>query len=318
LNQFRTTFDIPGNDFQFGYDQTIFSVGSCFAENIAARLRHHLFDIRSNPNGILFNPISLAINLRNIINKKAHLKQELVQHNGLWHSWQHHHSCSGVDQDNMIQQLNDSANQSANHLSNTEILLVTFGTAFAYRYIKTGAIVANCHKIPNHQFEKIRLGDHRIVGEWQDTIELLLHQKPNLQIIMTVSPVRHLKDGLVENQRSKATLLLAIEALTRQYVNVHYFPSYEIMIDDLRDYRFYKTDMLHPTDEAIEYIWSRFVETYINPKTQVIMKEVDQLQKARTHRAMHPESEAAQNFKHQTENRWQALRDKYSFLTLSH
>ena len=314
MSQFRTTFDIPRSDFQIGYEQPIFSIGSCFAEHIATRMKYHLFDIHSNPNGILFNPVSLAINIRNLINRHIYQESNLVQHNGLWHSWQHHHTYSGVDADEMVKRLNHSAAATSDHLSKTRILLVTLGTAFAYRYIETGEIVANCHKIPNKQFEKIRLGDHRIIGEWQDTIEMLLSQTPDLQIIMTVSPVRHIKDGLVANQRSKATLLLAIEALTQQFEQVYYFPSYEIMMDDLRDYRFYNSDMLHPSDEAVDYIWDRFQASYMDEKTQSIMKEVQQLQQARAHRSMHPDSVAAIDFKESTERKWKEMLERYGLL----
>jgi len=214
----------------------------------------------------------------------------------------------------MINQMNTSSSKAADHLAKSQIFLITWGTAFAYRYIETGELVANCHKIPNSKFEKIRLGDHRIIGEWQDTIEALLRQNSELKIIMTVSPVRHMKDGLVANQRSKATLLLAIEALTQQFRQVHYFPSYEIMMDDLRDYRFYKSDMLHPSDEAIGYIWKKFTETYMDKQTVSIMKEVHQLQLAKAHRSKHPDSKAAIDFKESTRQKWNALMDRYPFL----
>ena len=315
LSQFRTTFDIPRSEFKIDHKLPIFSIGSCFAEHIAARMKHHLFDIHTNPNGIIFNPVSLAINIRNLIDGKTSNQSDLVLHNGLWHSWNHHHTCSGIDPDKVAVQLNQSATLAANHLAKSKILLVTLGTAFAYRYIETGELVANCHKIPNNQFEKIRLGDHRIIGEWQDTIELLLSQTPDLNIIMTVSPVRHIKDGLVANQRSKATLLLAIEALTQEFEQVHYFPSYEIMMDDLRDYRFYNSDMLHPSDQAVDYIWDRFVDTYMDEQTCSIMKEVYQLQLAKAHRSMHPESAEAVAFRESTDKKWVEMMERYPYLS---
>ncbi len=314
MNHFRTTFDIPKEDIDIRYGQPIFSIGSCFAVHMADRLRHHCFDIRSNPNGIIFNPVSLAINLRNIINKKAYDKTELIHHNDLWHSWQHHHTHSHIDADLMTHQINEIASTASDHLAKSKILLVTFGTAFAYRYIETGEIVANCHKIPNHRFEKIRLSEHQIVGQWQDTIDILLDRDPQLQIIMTVSPVRHLKNGVVANQRSKAALHLSIEALARQYPQVNYFPAYELMMDDLRDYRFYKSDMLHPSDEAVTYIWDQFVQTYMDDQTITIMKEVDQLQKAKAHRPMHPDSKEAKAFAADTDVKWARMMVKYELI----
>jgi len=210
----------------------------------------------------------------------------------------------------MIEKLNGDAQNAADHLSKSKVLLVTFGTAYAYQYKATGQTVANCHKVPNNQFDKVRLSSHHIVGTWQDTLEMLLSTFQDLQVVITVSPVRHIKDGIVANQRSKALLLLAIEALCQQFANVHYFPSYEIMMDDLRDYRFYKSDMLHPTDQAVDYIWKQFVNSYMNDICQSQMREVAKLQQARAHRPHHPDSEEAIAFQSETERKWNDLMER--------
>jgi len=277
---------------------------------MAAKLKYHCFQIESNPNGILFNPVSLAQNIHALVNRTPYSKADLIENNGLWHSWNHHSSCSSIDAEKMISKLNATSKLAADHLAKSKVLMITFGTAFAYQYKATGQTVANCHKVPNHQFDKVRLSNHHMIGIWQDTLEQLLSINPDMQVVMTVSPVRHIKDGIVANQRSKAMLLLVIEALTQQFSNVHYFPSYEVMMDDLRDYRFYKSDMLHPTDQAVDYIWSRFVETYMDEPTRSQMKEVAKLQQARAHRPHHPDSSEAIAFQEMTERKWKEMLGK--------
>ena len=306
--------DVPDSSFKIGYDTPVLSIGSCFATHIAEKLNYHFIDTLSNPNGILFNPISIAENLRNTIAGNAHNKADLVEHDGLFHSWRHHHSYSDVDADMMIDHLNRNTKMANDHLGKSKIILITFGTAFAYKYLKTNSIVANCHKIPNNRFEKIRLSVLQIVEEWEVVIKELFKFNPDADVIMTVSPVRHLKDGFIANQRSKASLILAAETLSNRFPNVHYFPSYEIMMDDLRDYRFYNDDMLHPNSQAIDYIWGRFVTSHMSEDTQSIMQEIAQFQRIKAHRVLLPESESAIIFQKSKEAKWEALVKKYPFL----
>ncbi|MBT8219970.1 MAG: GSCFA domain-containing protein [Bacteroidia bacterium] len=314
MDQFRTTFQIADFEEPLTYHQSIFSIGSCFAEHMADRLKYFLFKVYSNPNGILYNPISLADSILKLLDRNIYQISDLIEHGGLWHSWDHHHSKSGTNPEELIQRMNDTVRVSAQNLENADVILVTFGTAFAYRYLATGQIVANCHKIPNTEFEKIRLQQNSIVGIWQDVLDRLFSANPKRQVIFTVSPIRHVKDGIVANQRSKAALLLSIEALFAQYPRVHYFPSYEIMMDDLRDYRFYTSDLIHPNKIALDYIWDLFKNTHIESATQSLMNEVDQLQKARGHRSMHPDSDAAKRFKDETEKKWVDFKSRYPFL----
>ena len=307
-----TTVDIAPCEKQIGYGDNILLLGSCFADNIGAKFGEYYFQTTINPYGTLYNPASIAQVLSDssdIGSQEPGLK--LVQHNGLWHSMMHHGTFSAVDKEQLIARCEHSSTQLRIALQQATTLIITFGTAWVYEY--QGQVVANCHKLPAQQFVRRRLTVDEIVDRWQPIIALM----PDKHWIFTVSPIRHIKDGLHENQLSKAILLQAIDRLTAQPLTaqqVSYFPSYEIMLDELRDYRFYAEDMVHPSPVAVEHIWQRFVDTYFSAHTQNEMRTLHQLWRDRHHRFLHPESPEAQLFAERTKTRLQELQPRYPWI----
>ena len=307
-----TTVDIAPCEKQIGYGDNILLLGSCFADNIGAKFGEYYFQTTINPYGTLYNPASIAQVLSDssdIGSQEPGLK--LVQHNGLWHSMMHHGTFSAVDKEQLIARCEHSSTQLRIALQQATTLIITFGTAWVYEY--QGQVVANCHKLPAQQFVRRRLTVDEIVDRWQPIIALM----PDKHWIFTVSPIRHIKDGLHENQLSKAILLQAIDRLTDQPLTaqqVSYFPSYEIMLDELRDYRFYAEDMVHPSPVAVEHIWQRFVDTYFSAHTQNEMRTLHQLWRDRHHRFLHPESPEAQLFAERTKTRLQELQPRYPWI----
>ena len=307
-----TTVDIAPCEKQIGYGDNILLLGSCFADNIGAKFGEYYFQTTINPYGTLYNPASIAkvlSDISDIGSQDPGLK--LVQHNGLWHSMMHHGTFSAVDKEQLIARCEHSSTQLRIALQQATTLIITFGTAGVYEY--QGQVVANCHKLPAQQFVRRRLTVDEIVDRWQPIIALM----PDKHWIFTVSPIRHIKDGLHENQLSKAILLQAIDRLTAQPLTaqqVSYFPSYEIMLDELRDYRFYAEDMVHPSPVAVEHIWQRFVDTYFSAHTQNEMRTLHQLWRDRHHRFLHPESPEAQLFAERTKTRLQELQPRYPWI----
>ena len=307
-----TTVDIAPCEKQIGYGDNILLLGSCFADNIGAKFGEYYFQTTINPYGTLYNPASIAQVLSDssdIGSQDPGLK--LVQHNGLWHSMMHHGTFSAVDKEQLIARCEQSCTQLRIALQQATTLIITFGTAWVYEY--QGQVVANCHKLPAQQFVRRRLTVDEIVDRWQPIIASM----PDKHWIFTVSPIRHIKDGLHENQLSKAILLQAIDRLTAQPLTaqrVSYFPSYEIMLDELRDYRFYAEDMVHPSPVAVEHIWQRFVDTYFSAHTQNEMRTLHQLWRDRHHRFLHPESPEAQLFAERTKTRLQELQPRYPWI----
>ena len=314
-----TTVHVTPSEKKIGYGDKILLLGSCFADNIGAKFEEHYFQTTINPFGTLYNPASIA---------KAVLDMDygpsgmgLVEHNGLWHSMMHHGSYSGVDKEEVIARCEESRIQMQETLQQASVVIVTFGTAWVYEY--EGEVVANCHKLPANRFVRRRLTVNEIVDMWQPIIASM----PDKHWIFTVSPIRHIKDGLHENQISKAILLQAVDVLMAQQASrtsstsstsstscTSYFPSYEIMLDELRDYRFYAEDMVHPSAVAVDYIWQRFVETYMTTDTQQEMRVLHQLWRDRHHRFLHPDSPEAEQFAEHIKTRLQALQPRYPWL----
>ena len=287
---FRTIVKCTASPEKIGYDTPFMMVGSCFAESLGVWLQQHKFDVAVNPFGIVYHPAPAANHLDRIITAKPYTAHELQQHQELWHSFDHHGRFSHPDISVCIRQINDELQQAHVHLSRSEWLLVTFGTAWAYRLKNTGRIAANCHKFPASCFERIPFDVNEIYATWTETIAQLRHFNPAIKIIFTLSPIRHLRDGAHENQLSKSTLMLAIDRLNREIENTGYFPAYEIVMDELRDYRFYAENMTHPNSATINYIWQRFCECYMAENTLQTMKTVEDIVKAAAHRPIHSTS----------------------------
>jgi hypothetical protein len=296
MQHFRTVFDIEPSKNKINYTTKILSLGSCFSENIGDKLLYYKLPVNINPFGILYNPESVANSIDILLQNKQFTDADIFEHNGIWNSFFHHSCFSDVDKENCLQKINTSITVAANHLKNTRFLLITFGTAWVYEYKKNRQIVSNCHKIPAKEFIRYRLSQEYIVERFSNTIKTLLQQNKNINIVFTVSPVRHFKDGAHENQLSKSTLLLAIDKLKHKFENIEYFPSYEIVMDDLRDYRFYADDMLHPSPQAVEYIWNKFKDAFTDKQTNIFFKQIEDIHKALQHKSFQPESEAHQKF----------------------
>ncbi|MGM0406524.1 MAG: GSCFA domain-containing protein, partial [Bacteroidota bacterium] len=278
------------------YHTPVLFMGSCFTENIGDKMQALKFPAKVNPFGVLYNPTSVQNGLELLIDQKLFTKGNLDFFNEQWFSFYHDTEFSHPDLQKCLDKINTSIKSAAIQLRKSKYLIVTFGTAWVYKYLETDLVVSNCHKIPAKNFERFKLGVEDIFVEWAKLINRLNELNKNLKIIFTVSPVRHWKDGAVQNQLSKSTLILAIHQLIKIFKNVEYFPSYEIMMDDLRDYRFYADDMLHPSSAAIEYIWEHFSETYFDSETKQINAEINKILQAKNHRPLNPETENHRKF----------------------
>ncbi len=290
---FRTEIPLKQQNNNITYDSNVVLLGSCFTENIGNKLTYYKFDNIVNPNGILFNPVSIKNSIKEALDKKQYTKDDLIFSNNLWHSFNHHSKFSSPD--GKCTAINESNSVFSNYLKKATHVIITLGTASVYRYLKTNAVVANCHKISQKEFSKHLLSITEIENCLVEMIDLIKSINNKVSIIFTVSPVRHLKDGFIENTRSKAHLISAIHQITNES-NIFYFPAYEIMMDDLRDYRFYAEDMIHPNQMAINYIWDKFSMTWMYPQTIKIMKEVQSIQMNLAHKPFHPKSKKHQEF----------------------
>ncbi|MDR1380641.1 MAG: GSCFA domain-containing protein [Tannerella sp.] len=313
-----TYVKIPEAPFGISYRDNILSVGSCFADNMGGRMSECGFNVAVNPFGVLYNPLSVASACRRMLNPVPFTEDDLFFHNGLYHSFAHHGRFSDVSAGKCLSGINGALEHAAMHLRLSSRLTVTFGTAYAYRH-KSGAFaVANCHKLPETDFVRERLTVNRIADEWSALLNELWRANPLLKVIFTVSPVRHGKDGAHLNQVSKSTLLLAEQALTEQFPGrTAYFPAYELMMDELRDYRFYAEDMIHPSPPAIDYIWERFCDTYMDRETLSCMRDVAAIRKNLNHKPMTPDREACKRFLMQTLLKIRQLRDKNPYICIS-
>lgn len=301
-----TKVDINPSDRKIGYNDKILLLGSCFADNVGEKFAEHYFQATVNPFGTLYNPASIAQALTDTQMPIA--ETQIIRHNGLWHSMLHHGSFSHPDKAELLHGCEESRIELVNALNAASTIVVTFGTSWVYTW--HGEVVANCHKLPANQFTRRCLTAEEIVAIWQPIVASMSDK----HWIFTVSPIRHIKDGLHANQLSKAVLLQAIDHLTSNNAAVSYFPSYEIMLDELRDYRFYAEDMVHPSQAAVEYIWQRFVETYMTADTCNEMRTLHQLWRDRHHRFLHPESDEAKNFQTRVARKLQELQSHYAWL----
>ncbi|BDS14334.1 GSCFA domain-containing protein [Aureispira anguillae] len=292
----KTTIEIEEALFNIRYQDNILSMGSCFAQNIASFLAQNFYPISVNPFGTLYNPISIRNSLGLLLNNYEFQADDLFFHNGLWSSFQHHSSFSSPSPTTTLEQINIELIKARTRLQQSKVLILTFGTAWVYELRKNNKVVSNCHKMPANRFKRKRLSVAEIIESLGPLLEYLKEYLPELNIILTVSPIRHLKDGFVENQLSKSTLLLAVQEMVSRASFIHYFPAYEIMMDDLRDYRYYADDLVHPSKLAIQYIWEHFANHYLDPKELAIRNSIAKLQKAIQHRPFNPKSNGHQKF----------------------
>ena len=317
-NSFRTPVNINPFPFSIDYQTPTMLLGSCFTENIGEAMLTRKFPAMVNPFGVIYNPISVSLVLKRIIEGSLYKNNDLLFHNNLWLSLSHHTSFSSASQSGCIEAINNSLDSAHQLWHKTQRLIVTFGTARVYYYNKTGKPVANCHKIPGREFTHKLLSVEEIVNEWALLLSKIEKIKPELKIVLTASPVRHWKDGPEGNQLSKATLILAINKLLELYPNTaYYFPSYEIMMDDLRDYRFYANDMRHPSALAIEYIWEKFKHSLIGQSAQSTLAEVEKINQAINHRPFNTQSDDFKAFVNKTLRRIEQLAEQNPTLSFS-
>ena len=312
--QFRTIIPVVKNDFPLDYQSRILSLGSCFAENMGEKFEYFKFQSVVNPFGIIFNPVSLEKIIQRSIEKNYFTENDIFQHNGLWHCFEVHSELSNPDKEVFLKILNELIESTYQQIRKSTHFIITVGTAWVYRSLESNKIVANCHKVPQKHFGKELLSAEEVEQSLKQIISSIVSLNPHARFIFTVSPVRHSKDGFVENNVSKSHLITAVYKLVSEISSSSYFPSYEIMMDELRDYRFYAEDMLHPNSIAIDYIWKRFSENYINPNEFAVMEKVSEIQKAMGHRPFNPDSESHRKFLENLSQKINTLAIDYPFM----
>lgn len=307
---FRTIVPIPKATENITYYSKIVSLGSCFAVNMAQKFAYYKFPVTLNPFGILFHPLAIEGILHRAWQQIPYTSNDFFKHNELWHSFSFHSDLSQLNLENAISLANTQQLQLRQALKEATFCFITLGTAWVYIYNSTDTIVANCHKLPSQHFSKRLLSVYEITESLTNILTLLHTIQPEIHCVFTISPVRHLKDGFLENQVSKAQLFSALYPLLSDG-KVSYFPACELLLDELRDYRFYANDMVHPSEGAINYIWERWVETYVDEATQADMKQVDSIQKGLLHRPFNPESETHRKFLEQLKQKMEVFTLKY-------
>ncbi|MEN3325003.1 GSCFA domain-containing protein [Mariniflexile soesokkakense] len=301
------------------YHSNILLLGSCFVENIGEKLSYFKFQNLENPFGILFQPKAIETLVLNAINQKEYSEKDIFFHNEQWHCLDAHSKLSNPSKEVLLSNLNYSNESIIQQINNSTHIIITLGTAWAYRFLESNQLVANCHKVPQKQFAKELLSVETIAQSLETIVRAIKSVNSKMSIIFTVSPVRHIKDGFVENTQSKAHLITSIHQFLNQKSSIvnrqsSYFPSFEIMMDELRDYRFYTEDMLHPNQTAINYIWERFQEVWISNEALQTMIRVDEVQKGLKHKPFNPNSEAHQKFLHTLEEKQIQLQKEYPYI----
>lgn len=312
--QFTTQIPIQKSNHPIDYNSRIVSLGSCFAVNIGQKLDYFKFRNTTNPFGILFHPLALENFIGFAVNDKTFIEADIFFHNERWHCFDAHSDMSHPDKETMLSGLNDAAALTNSEIKNATHLLITLGTAWVYRNMQSGELVANCHMVPQRNFTKEILSVETIRQSLLNMLGMIHQANPSAHVIFTVSPVRHIKNGFTQNQRSKANLISALHETLNSEPETSkssYFPSYEIMMDELRDYRFYAEDMIHPNQTAIDYIWERFTYSLITPEAQETMKLADSIQKGLHHRPYNPDSQKYREF-------LSSLNDKIAALQKQH
>lgn len=289
--EFRTELKDFSFPFNIEYSNSLFFVGSCFSENMSRRFSDSKFSVFSNPFGTLYNPISISNCLIDIAKQVSYGSSIVSKNEGIFYSWKHHGSVAGLSSNELLENVNSINSTSFSKLKNSKYLFITLGSAWAYRLKSTGEIVANCHKVPASEFEKVLISSEEIITSFTKSISLLNELNPDLNIIFTISPVRHKRDGLIENNRSKAELIRASHSICALFDFCHYLPVYEWVIDDLRDYRFYEKDLVHPNKLAQDYIWEKLEALFFSTETQSAIKRINNFLTGLRHRPFNPSSE---------------------------
>ncbi|MEI6947767.1 GSCFA domain-containing protein [Paraflavisolibacter sp. H34] len=305
------------------HQHRILSIGSCFTEHIGKALMDLKFNVLQNPNGILFDPASVCSSLVSYIKNKPYTGDDLFYLNEVWQSWQHHSRFSGTDRDSVVAQINQSQQAAHDFLLQADWVIITLGSSFSYRLTSAaptpeapGSPVANCHRAPAQWFQKYLMPISETVERLDNALHQLFYINPKVNIIFTISPVRHIRDGVVENNRSKARLLEAVHHMVNKFARMYYFPSYEIVIDILRDYRFYDIDMVHPNYLATDFVLKKFLETYTSEETGRLLQELRKIAIARRHRPTHAATDAHRRFLQSNLEKATTLQNQFPELNL--
>jgi hypothetical protein len=314
MPELSTRIVISKPSFSIDYYSKILLMGSCFTENIGKQLELLKFNVEYNPFGVVYNPISLSKQIHLLLEKESFNKDDLDYYNELWYSFAHYTLFSDTDPDKCLQKINKRFKEGKAFIRDANVIFLTLGTSFVYEHLESGEVVANCHKIPAKNFNRFFSSVENTAQYLKAAINDIKKINPTVQFVFTVSPIRHWKDGAIENQRSKAALLLAIAQLQAELGNINYFPVYEYFIDELRDYRYYANDMLHPSSLAIDLVWKRFSETFLTPDTIKILGEVNKVLNSLEHRPMQTSTKAYANFLNNLEKKIEVLVQTYPFL----
>lgn len=317
MTRFRTAIELPIKEHSISHRNNMLLAGSCFAGNIGSKLAERKFNIGINPFGVLYNPLSISTMLMRIIDGKQFTDEspEIFEYNGKWHSILHHSDFSRNTKEELLETINYVIKDSHARANSCGTIIITFGTAYTYTRNSDGIVAGNCHKLPAKEFTRRLLSIDEIVDCTSQTIERYRQVNHGIKFIFTVSPIRHLRDGAHDNQKSKATLLLAIDKLQELYPdNTLYFPAYEILLDELRDYRFYADDMTHPSHVAVEYIWECFEKSYFDTVTLKLNEEIEGIIRATGHRPFDACSDGYMSFLRNLLKKIEAIEEKYPYL----
>ena len=321
---FMLDINIPSPPTRIHYRDKILLTGSCFTAHIGNSLAELKFDVLQNPNGILFDPASVAYSLVSYIQNKQYNKEELFFLNEVWNSWQHHSMFSHTDAEQCLAGINTSQQNAHEFLKNADWLIITLGSSFSYQHSSAAeasakaarAGVANCHRAPAQWFRKHLMTIEEINTALDDCLHKLWQFNRKIKVIFTVSPVRHIRDGVLQNNRSKARLIEVVHHLVNKFDNIYYFPAYELVIDVLRDYRFYDIDMVHPNHAATEFVLEKFTQHFIDEPSQSLMQEIKKIIIARKHKPFQPDTQAHKQFLKSHLEKAQALKKQHTFLNL--
>ncbi|MUP44465.1 GSCFA domain-containing protein [Gramella sp. BOM4] len=315
--EFRTKVPVEEGFPKIDHKKGVFLMGSCFVENIGSKMDWFRFHTLKNPTGIIFHPSPIRKFFQRLSNNEPYTEKDVIEFNGAWQSLEAHSFMRRSSKEDCLEALNKALDESRKFLSNASHVIISLGTAWGYVYEGKPDIVANCHKIPQKMFDKELSSTDEIVNDLEVISHSITRLSDKAKLVLTISPVRHLKDGVVENQRSKAHLITAVHRFLESSENAVYFPSYEILMDELRDYRFYSEDMLHPSKAAIDYIWKLFSYNYLNGETRDLNKEIDRIQKALSHRPQEENSSDYKKFLTRIKAKIEEINKKYPEITFS-
>ncbi len=318
--KFHYEFDVKKLATSITHQHKLMLVGSCFTENIGEKLKKMKFSVLENPAGILFNPVSVAQTISNCLDNKRATENDIFQFNEAWHSWDHHSRFSSLGVQHCLNQINQSTAEAHAYLKEADFLVLTLGSAWVYELTEfaignsTGSVAANNHKAPSNWFSKRLLTVDQTLAVLDNLLHQLFRFNPKLKIIFTISPVRHLREGVIENNRSKAVLIQSVHHLVDKFNKLYYFPAYELVIDDLRDYRFYAEDLVHPNYHATQYVWEKLVGACMSEQTQLLMKEIAEINLAYQHKPFNHQSQQHQQFLKNYLVKTMALQSQYPCL----